>query len=249
MLGFFVVLALVVYLLQYFLFQPQPGSQDDLVQLSQQVALEPVRVTLVEPEDGQYFTAKTPIVIHFDQPMVFDADQPILTIEPALEGRYGMRDEETFDFLPLNPIPGQAYHFELPATLMAKNGAQLPQSKRWTLYAAPEGLASTDPLLEETIAPDQPITIQFSQAVDLSAVQPAKNVQLYPSNDADGTAGDGFFNTEVRYGHDGQGKERSDTLVFTPSFPFQSGQTYRLIVRAGEAFPLREDFVLTFNVK
>lgn len=161
----------MAYLLQYVSFQPQPSSQDDLVQLSQEAELEPVQVTAVEPE-------------------VDKAHQVTM-----------------------------------------------------------KGILSSDPLPEETIASDQPIAIQFSQPVDLSGVQPAKNVQLYPSNDANGTAGDGFFNTEVRYGHDGQGNEQKDMLVFTPSFPFQSGQTYRLILRAGKPFPLEEDFVLTFNVQ
>lgn len=222
-------------------------AEDSLVQLSQEAALEPVLVTAVEPEEERYFTAKTPVVIHFSEAMVFDDTSSILQRDPELQGRYVIKDDQTFEFFAQDPVLGQAYHFQIPAGLEAKNGAKLSEAYDFTLYAGVEGVLSSYPLPGGMISPEETLAIQFSQPVDLSGVRPGVNVQLYPSNDVDGMAGDGFFNTEVRYGNDRLGNEQRDMLFFKPSFPFQSGQTYRLILRAGESFSLEENFVLTFT--
>lgn len=185
------------------------------------------------------------ITVMFDRPIrsltdidsVSQSDFPQLKINPPVSGEYEWIGTTAFQFIPEKWEMGTTYDLTLEEGIQTLDGAKTNRSMNWQLATERLKVSSHQPFQnDDTFSVKGDIQIQFNQAIDLDQIQPGENVLLYPSNDLD--AGkelrkDGFFNTEVTYGKDEEGKLDQTVLLFKPSFDYQYHQDYRLVLKGG----------------
>lgn len=212
------------------------------------------------------------VTVMFDRPIRtlttldnigFSEAFPELQIDPPVKGEYRWIGTTAFQFIPEKWTMGTTYTLKLPKGIPALDGGVTDEEWVWHLATEAPKIDNTTPFDgDDVVLTDQAITLHFNQSMDLDFVRPGDNVLLYPSNDKDAdhnTREDGFFNTEVVYGKDPDGKVDRSYLVFKPEFPYQYDQEYKLVVKAslpggahqlqggyGDRF-MKEDFELKFK--
>ncbi len=212
------------------------------------------------------------VTVMFDRPMralttleesAASQDFPTLQIDPPVKGTYRWVGTTAFQFIPESWPMGTTYTLTLPAGIRALDGGETQEDVAWQLATDAPRVTESDPAEGNEVFPaDGVITLRFNQEMELDFIRPGDNVLLYPSNDADADQNlreDGFFNTEVVYGTDEDGKTDKTRLVFRPEFPYRFDQDYKLVVSdgllgatsaPGSAYggrPMAEDFVLHFK--
>ncbi|MBN2095872.1 Ig-like domain-containing protein [Candidatus Peregrinibacteria bacterium] len=212
------------------------------------------------------------ITVMFDRPMraLTTVDEsassqgfPELLISPPVKGTYRWVGTTAFQFISDAWPMGTTYTLTLPKGISALDGGQTEQDVIWQLSTdAPRVISSDPPEGSEVFPVGGDITLYFNQEMDLDFIRPGDNVLLYPSNDLDADQNlreDGFFNTEVVYGEDENGKTDKTRLVFKPEFSYRFNQDYKLVVTAGllgatskaggtyGGRPMAEDFTLLFK--
>ncbi|MCK5601691.1 Ig-like domain-containing protein, partial [Candidatus Pacearchaeota archaeon] len=212
------------------------------------------------------------VTVMFDRPIRalttidnigFNEEFPELQIDPPVKGSYRWIGTTAFQFTPEKWTMGTTYTLKLPSGIPALDGGVTDEERVWRLATESPKVQQTTPFQsDDVVLVDQAITLRFNQVMDLDFVRPGDNVLLYPSNDKDADQNareDGFFNTEVVYGKNPEGKVDRSYLVFKPEFPYQYDQEYRLVVKAslpggahqleggyGDRF-MEEDFELKFK--
>ncbi len=185
------------------------------------------------------------VTVMFDRPMEIK-EGAALVIDPPMEGRYRRLGESAFEFTPKSWVMSTRYKLTVPAGIVARDGGAT--EKEEVFY-----LETPKPRIIEITPP--PITVRFNQPVDLGAVQPGKNIQLFPSNDVDAEKhpkNDGFFNMEATYALTADGRPDKTSLVFTPTFPYRPGQEYRFVVQGDKnefSLGITEGAELKFKVE
>ena len=211
------------------------------------------------------------ITVMFDRPLrelttiSASANQniPQIEITPPVKGTYRWIGTTAFQFIPEEWTMGTTYSLKIPKGITTLDGGKTEEDTEWKLATEEPQIISSDPYENsDTFSVNGNITVQFNQQMELDYIQPGTNVLLYPSNDADAEKNpktDGFFNTEVVYGKDKDGKTDKSILLFKPEFPYLYDKDYKLVFKSGlkgaaaklgEGYGDRvspEDFVINFR--
>jgi len=186
-----------------------------------------------------------PVTVMFNRPMEI-AEGAALAIDPPMEGRYRRLGESAFQFIPKAWVMSTRYKLTVLAGIVARDGGATEKEEVFYLETPKSRIIEITP---------PPITVRFNQPVELGAVQPGKNIQLFPSNDVDAEKhpkNDGFFNMEATYALDADGRQDKTSLIFTPTFPYRPGQEYRFVVQGDKnefSLGITERAELKFKVK
>lgn len=232
-----------------------PTPEDELAtRLVESPTGEMVEVQIQE-EDYAEPVSDGPLVIPTDQVITVMFDRPIrplsdiatkdaqdafptLEITPALSGDYRPIGSRAFQFIPDEPWAlGTVYHLKLPAGIQTLDGAETEESVEWELVTESLRVVDSSPFEgDDVVGVEQPIHLYFNQEVDLDDIRPGDNLLMFPTNDLDVSGGlrqDGFFNGEVSYGVDEDGKKDRTQLVLKPTFAYQYNQDYQLVLKEG----------------
>ena len=214
----------------------------------------PPFVQFAHPGPEEIIAENGVFTVMFDQAMDFEAMDPkkLLRSEPPLEGEFKWIGKSAFQFIPSDLESKKTYQLTVPAGLPATAGGASEEAFIWSVRTPLAQVIKSEPTPYQTVDLQKPLKIEFDQAIDLAQIQPGDNAQLFPSNDIDAdinSQNDGFFNADIRYEMGENGEFIKNKLVFTPSFPYQSGQTYHFVLKGGDSFQLEQDFELYFRTE
>ncbi|MBN1258840.1 Ig-like domain-containing protein, partial [Candidatus Peregrinibacteria bacterium] len=194
-----------------------------------------------------------PVIVLFDRPMdLATHGDGLLVIEPPAGGRFRLLGESAFQFIPEAWAMNSRYKFTVPAGLASREGGATEKEEVFYFDTPKPRVIRVSPTDGEEAATDAAITLRFNQPVELGAVRPGQNIQLFPSNDVDAEKkpkNDGFFNMEATYGFAEDGSPDKNILTFTPTFPYLPGREYRFVVKAGKELGIAEDLEIRFKTK
>ncbi|MBU0577836.1 Ig-like domain-containing protein [Patescibacteria group bacterium] len=181
------------------------------------------------------------ITVMFDRPIEWPDvnihEGALLQISPPVKGEYRILGLSTFQFIPDELPMNTHFILTVPAGVPARDGGKTEEDKTWEMETpALRVLDSSPQVMEENVGINTSITLYFNQPVDLEKIKPSNNALLYPSNDLDAGANpqyDGFFNTEVTYGKNDEGKTDKTILVFEPTFPYLYDMEYKFVLKSG----------------
>ncbi|MBI5422264.1 Ig-like domain-containing protein, partial [Candidatus Peregrinibacteria bacterium] len=197
------------------------------------------------PSDFLIINPHQPVTVMFDRPMrALTAlaelpATPLIEIAPPVKGNYRWIGTTAFQFVPDEWTMGTVYTLTLPKGIVSLDGSSTQDDTVWTLATEAPRILETKPLNGSDVFPvSGAIELTFNQPMELDYVKPSANILLYPSNDSEVKGkpkNDGFFNTEVVFGKDKDGKVDRRILVFKPEFKYQYDTAYKLVVKAGLA--------------
>lgn len=175
------------------------------------------------------------LTIRFDRPMKSDINN-YLKITPPVSGKYDWVNPDTLQFTPNYWPMATAFQLELTSGIAALDGGLTETATVFSLETPEPRVLKVEPHADTLMKIGDPIRLFFNQPMDLNLIQPGNNLQLFPSNDIDSNwriRRDGFYNVEVTYGKDSDGKEDQSILVLIPTFPYQYHRDYRLVLKKG----------------
>lgn len=213
----------------------------------------PPYVLFVNPAKDSVLTKNEPITVMFDRPMDWKEvdEKKLIQITPAVSGQIKFFGMSALQFFPEKLSAKQTYQITIAGGLKALDGGITKEDFSWSILGPSLHVDKSSPAPKaESVSLNEPIKIVFNEEAPLAAIKPGVNALLYPSNDLDAAKKkktDGFFNTEVVYGENDAGEVQKNVLIFTPSFPYQPGETYRFVLKSVADFPLDEDFELAFK--
>ncbi len=196
------------------------------------------------PEQVLVIPTDQRVTVMFDRPMralttleESKQDFPELKIDPPVKGKYKWVGTTAFQYIPDEWTPSTTYTLTLPAGIASLDGGKTEEDKVWSLSTEAPSVVSSFPYeASDTFKVDEAIRLTFNQPMELDFIRPGENVLLYPTNDVDADVNprnDGFFNTEVVYGKDENGKVDRTILVFKPEFDYQYSTYYKLVLNEG----------------
>lgn len=185
-----------------------------------------LEVSSVQPADGAVdVSPDSMILVIFNRPVVpltsiedqKGLPQP-LTIEPALEGEGAWVNTSVYAFKPAKALAASTtYHVTVKAGLQDTTGGELTQDFTWSFSTAQAEVVSTEPA-GEMIAPDSPITVTFSVAMDPASTEQAFSLR----HEKSGELVQGTF----------QWSEDGRQMFFQPKAMLRFGEEYRAAVDA-----------------
>ncbi|MGQ9668155.1 MAG: Ig-like domain-containing protein, partial [Anaerolineae bacterium] len=185
-----------------------------------------LEVSSVQPANGTMdVSPDSMILVVFNRPVVpltsiedqKGLPQP-LVIEPALEGEGAWVNTSVYAFKPAEALAASTtYHVTVKAGLQDTTGGELTQDFTWSFSTAQAEVVSTEPA-GDMIAPDSPITVTFSVAMDPLSTEQAFSLQ----DDKTGEKVAGSF----------QWSEDGRQMIFTPADMLRFGEKYRAVVDA-----------------
>ena len=182
------------------------------------------------------------VTVMFDRPMQWpdfsdvSPEETLLVIEPMVKGKFRFLGMSAFQFTPESWPMGTSFKLTVPSGIQARDGGETEKEFSWNFETPPLMVAESNMKPEIAVDINSPIILRFNQQVDLDQIKPGVNALLYPSNDLDAETNpktDGFFNTEVTYGENSDGKQDKSILVFKPTFPYLYGKEYKFVLKAG----------------
>ena len=213
----------------------------------------PPYVLFTDPSAASVLKKDGSITVMFDRAMDWDQidEKTLIKSDPTLEGQIRFMGMSAFQWTPTKPATEESYHLTIPAGLTALDGGITTEAYVWDLVTPSLNVSGSEPSDGVTGVPlTAPLRISFNHVAPLDAIKPGVNALLYPSNDLDAAVNqqmDGFFNTEVTYVAGETDTVEKDTLVFTPTFPYQPNTEYRFVLKADADLHLEDDFELTFK--
>lgn len=213
----------------------------------------PPYVLFVNPNQGLVLTNDGMITVMFDRPMNWDdkSENDLIQIEPSISGEIRFFGMSAFQFIPKELTSSQTYEVTIPAGLSALDGGETAEDYSWIVSSPDLKVEKSTPDTGTLqVAVSESIRIYFDGEAPLDGIKPGINALLYPSNDLDADTTkkmDGFFNTEVTYAVDEEGESHKNILVFTPTFPYQPGESYRFVLKSDKDLHLEDDFELEFE--
>ncbi|MBI5412678.1 Ig-like domain-containing protein [Candidatus Peregrinibacteria bacterium] len=175
------------------------------------------------------------ITIRFDRPMKQTVGD-YFKITPSVSGKTQWVSRNTLQFIPEAWPMATSFQIELPAGIISRDGKATEEATSFQLETPEPRVVKVRPVPDKPLSIDAALTVYFNQPMDLGAIQPGNNVQLFPSNDLDSRQRirkDGFYNVEAVYGKNEAGEDDYSVLVLKPTFPYQKDRSYRLVVKKG----------------
>lgn len=212
----------------------------------------PPFVLFTDPKDKSVITNGA-ITVMFDRPMDFESvnEEDLIRTEPKMDGTLRIMGMSAFQFIPTKFSSKKNYSIIIPAGISAMDGGKTKEAFAWSVVAPSLKVMKSAPSDGVTdVGLNESLTVYFDGAVELDGIKPGANALLYPSNDLDaGTQKkvDGFFNTEVTYSTNEKGEAVKNTLVFSPSFPYQPNEEYLFVLKSDTDLRLEKDFELRFK--
>ncbi len=223
------------------------------------------------PEEPKLIVGESQrFTIMFDRPMnveEIDLEQDVLEVEPALQGDFKWIGQRVIEFTPAVLPMGTAYKATVKSGLPALDGGETEEDTVFEFETPAPKVTFFAPEQEASyVQTETPLVLEFNQEMALDYIEPGRNALLFPSNDVDADItekNDGFFNTEVTYGKNAEGKVDKRIIEFKPTFPFQHDTEYRFVLASGleggakrlneneEGYgniALSEDFELKFTI-
>lgn len=213
----------------------------------------PPYVLFVDPSQGSVITKSGAITVMFDRPMDWDevSEKDLIQIQPSLSGEVRFFGMSAFQFIPKKVSSDRTFEVTIPAGLSALDGGKTDEDYSWIIMSPDLKVEKSEPESgADQVAVNESIRINFDNEAPLEGIKPGVNALLYPSNDLDSATVkkmDGFFNTEVTYHVDEDGKSQKNVLVFAPTFPYQPDESYRFVLKSDKDLHLEEDFELEFK--
>jgi alpha-2-macroglobulin len=232
---------------------------------------EPIDSPSADSQSVPIVSSDQVITVMFDRPMQWPSQsqlamgENLLLIDPPVSGSYRFLGMSAFQFIPDSWPTGTRFSLTIPAGMPARDGGKTEEEFKWSIETSPLRVIETVPSQgDDSVDINTPIKVIFSQPVILEQIRPGVNALLYPSNDLDAAENpktDGFFNTEVIYSENSEGKQDKTILIFKPTFPYLNETEYRFLIKAGltsasgdtsdnpGALGMKEDFELDFKTK
>jgi hypothetical protein len=188
-------------------------------------ALAPAVVQVTPPDNARDVPVDTPISISFSRSIVptdtvaLPTSLSALRFEPPLEGTAIWMSPSTALFRPAQPLrPGTQYRATLDAAFVDQSGAPLGEPYTWSFAtASPQLLSFTPRDGAQAVAPRAPLTLQFSQPIDLPAIQ--SNLIISPT--VTGALTEALL------------PDATQIVTFTPDAEWQPETTYSVELRGG----------------
>lgn len=183
-----------------------------------------LEVSSVQPADGAIdVSPDSMILVVFNRPVVpltsiedqKGLPQP-LVIEPALEGEGAWVNTSVYAFKPAKGLaPSTEYWVTVKAGLQDTTGGELTQDFTWSFYTARAEVISTEPA-GDMIAPESPITVTFSVAMDPASTEQAFSLR----HEKSGEQVAGTF----------QWSEDGRQMIFRPAEMLRFGEEYQALI-------------------
>ncbi len=215
--------------------EPMEGKVDPVGFVQGQSVLPKPDFLVIQPHQ--------PVTVMFDRPMraltaLGDLPTtPLIEITPPVKGVTRWIGTTAFQFVPDQWTLGTTYTLKLPKGIVSLDGSSTQDDRVWKLATEAPRILEAKPVNgSDVFSVSGVIELTFSQPMDLDFVKPSANILLYPSNDADAdkqAKNDGYFNTEVVFGKDKNGKVDRHILAFKPEFKYLHDTQYKLVVKSG----------------